>query len=82
MTPEQEQFALDLADNSETHEQWLSIVRFGLKTLIEEQILLVEIISREAKRETERSGLKSRDVSDDMRAIFGELGLRIVLPAG
>ena len=76
MTPEQEQFAIDLTDNSRTHDDFLLLVRFGMKTLLEHQTVLIEIIFREAERELKRKNLAGRTISDEGRKIFDELGLR------
>lgn len=76
MTNEQENFAIQLTNDCKTHEQWLAVVRFGLKTLLEDQTLLFEIIVREANRMHGRAGIAGRVVSDDARIIFDELGLR------
>ncbi len=75
-----ENFAVSLTDNCKTHGDWLSVVRFGLKTLLDNQLLLVEIISREAQRQLEKSP-DSHCIADEIRGIFNELGLQIVVTA-
>ena len=72
-----ENFAIQLTDAAKTHEEWLSIVRFGMATLLENQLLLMECIVREACRQKDRSPVKSRVVADEARQIMEELGLRI-----
>ncbi|MCY7347075.1 MAG: hypothetical protein LH614_12740 [Pyrinomonadaceae bacterium] len=47
-----------------------------MKTLLEHQQVLIEIIFREAERELKRKNLASRTISDEGRKIFNELGLR------
>ncbi|HYE73500.1 MAG TPA: hypothetical protein VEF04_09215 [Blastocatellia bacterium] len=74
-----EQFAVNLTDNCKMHEEWLSVVRFGLKTLLENQPLLIEIIAREASRQLERKNLQSLVIADEVRFIFEELELKLVI---
>lgn len=71
-----ETFVIQLTDECENHEQWLAIVRFGLKTLLENQVFLMEIILREASREIMRSKMNSTSGAGPARTIFDELGLR------
>ena len=79
MTCEQQNFAVTMTDQCTTHEQWLSVMRFGMGTLIEDSAFLVELIVREAERERDRTGLSHRRTSDDAAAIFRRLGLRVVV---
>ena len=78
---EMEQFAVDLTDKSPDHVAWLSIVRYGMGTLLENQPLFIEIIFREAVKQLERENLPSRTVSDEARFIFEELQLQITSAA-
>lgn len=74
---EQENFAIKITDTCETHQEWLSLVRYGLYTLLQNQPLLIEIIVREAVREIERGHVPGSHVAaDEARRIFQELGLR------
>lgn len=75
-----EQFAVDLTDNTRDHAEWLAVMRYGLKTLLYNQPLLMELIVRESVRQRDRSGIESRVPADDARAIIEELGLRFVCP--
>lgn len=87
MTPpargEEENFAVTLTDQCKTHAAWLAVVLFGLGTLLENQPLLIEVITREAERECDRfnSSIQgaSHHPSDHVRNILGELGLRLVV---
>lgn len=79
MKPEDENFAIALCDQSKSHDDWLCIVRFGLKTLLENPVLLVEIISREADAQLGRKAIPSRVLADEIREIFQELKLKLVL---
>jgi len=69
---EMEKFAAKLTDESPDHEAWLSIVRYGMGTLLENQPLLIEIIVREATKQN-----KALQVAEGTRRIFEELGLRL-----
>jgi len=77
MTIEQENFAVNLAAQAKTHEEWLSIVHFGRKTLLEEEGLLAEIIVAEAMREAEKN--EHHKPSDEVAKILRELGLKLAL---
>jgi hypothetical protein len=77
-----ENFAIKLTDDCENHEAWLSVVRYGMGTLMDNQPLLIEIIAREATKQNERKGVKGRVIADEARQIFTELGLRIVPALG
>lgn len=76
---EQENFAIELTDKCRSHEEWLAVVRYGLKTLLDNQPLLIEIIVREAQREAERSGVGSHVAADHARRFLNELGVRFVV---
>jgi len=78
VTKEQmEAFAIRLTDGSPDHDAWLSIIRYGLGTLLENQPLFIEIVFRESAKQLERKGITSRVIADEARAIFDELGLRL-----
>ena len=70
-----EEFVSELANQCKTHEQWVSLVRFGLPTLLKEQSLLMKIIVLESERRS------SDTFSLPLRAnqILGELGLRLTV---
>ena len=73
-----ENFAFDLTSKTNTHTEWLGVVRFGLGTLLENQKLLAEIICNEARQEAIRSNA-SHDASDHIASILAELGLKFVI---
>ena len=76
MSIEDENFAVALAEKCETHQQWLSVVRFGLPTLVlVNQPLLMELIVREAERQAKNSSVLGRSPADEARVIMAELGL-------
>jgi hypothetical protein len=77
MTTELENFAVELAAKTKTHEEWLSVVRFGLGTLLNNQSLLAEIVVAEATREAEK--MPTHKASDEVAKILRELGLRLVV---
>lgn len=52
---EKENFALTLTDRCRTHSEWLAVVRYGMGTLLEDQRILMEVITREAMCELERA---------------------------
>jgi hypothetical protein len=78
MTIEMENFAVQLAAKTHTHEHWLAVVRFGLGTLIENQSVLAEILVAEASREAEKN--PTHKASDEISTILRELGLRLSVP--
>jgi len=75
---EKENFAINLTDQCKTHDQWLTVVKFGMGTLLKDQHLLFEIIVREAEREAKRSGVDSHVAADHVASIMKELGLRLI----
>jgi hypothetical protein len=50
MTEKQKQFVDGMIKACDNHEQWLSIVRFGLPTLLQDQPGLIELMQREAQK--------------------------------
>jgi len=75
-----EAFAIALTDAAKTHDEWLSIVKFGMPTLLRDQQLLMEIIVRRAEIVCEQNKKHAihRVVADDARVILDELGLKFV----
>ena len=68
-----------------THEEWEIVVRFGLQTLLENPVMLIEIVFEEAKSELARRA-QPRDepgnVLVEVVKILTDLNLKIVsLPA-
>ncbi len=78
---EMENFAVKLTDDSPNHDAWLSIVQYGIGTLLENQALFIEIIFREAAKQRDRKNVAHRAISDEARAIFEELGLKLTIQA-
>jgi hypothetical protein len=72
-----ETFVFDLMAQTESHDQWLAVVRFGLPTLIDKPELLIDIIAAEACRQAEK--VPSHKASDHAGSIFAELGLKLSL---
>lgn len=61
-------------------EGWSVFMRYVAPRLAEtNQRLLAELVCREALKRANRTGLAHRLVSDDIAAVFAELGLRIVV---
>jgi hypothetical protein len=72
---EVEAFGEQLANNCDTHEQWIIVVRFGLETFLKNQPMFFEVIWREAIRQLQRRQIDG-DLAVQARLIFQELGLR------
>lgn len=68
---EKESFALTLTDRCQTHSEWLAVVRYGMGTLLEDQRILMEVITREAMCELERA--KGRTPVPYYRVVCGIL---------
>jgi len=75
-----ENFAIQLTSQTQNHDEWLAVVRYGLNTLLEDPPLLIEIVVREAQRQLELGGDEGRVVAQQARTIFQELRLRISKP--
>jgi hypothetical protein len=68
-----ETFAHKLAASCGTHTQWLSVMRYGLGTLLKDQQLLITLIDQEANREVRRGATPEYALP----RIFSELKLRV-----
>ena len=71
----EERFATNLAASTKTHDEWLSVVKFGLQTLLENQGTLAEIIAVEAAREAVKNDYPPHF---EMHRMMRELGLRFI----
>lgn len=74
------EFANELIDHTHNHEHWVMMVKYGLKTLLDNQELLIELITREATIQEARFDGKhdpARDAGYYARGIFAELGLTL-----
>lgn len=74
-----ENFVIDLTTAAKTHEEWLSIVRFGMSQLIENQPLLAEVICREAGAMAVRDPRETVVAGDFIAQILLELKLKLEL---
>lgn len=50
MTPQQRQLAATLGLLAGDHAQWLSVIEFGMATLLADQFFLMELIEEESNR--------------------------------
>jgi hypothetical protein len=75
-----DEFVKNLMDSTQTHDQWLAFVRFGLNTLLRDQKLLMTLIVTEAQREAARRGSEGPTVI--FAQIFEELDLKLVVAGG
>lgn len=80
---ETEKLATQLCNSTKTHEEWLSVMRFGMNTLLGDQLVLIDCIFTEAKREKERADKprNQQEVPAIAWEIFGELELKVVADA-
>lgn len=76
---EMENFAVKLTDDSADHNAWLALIQYGLDTFLKNQPLFIEVVIREAEKQLSRKDIKGRVIADEVRAIFKELGLRLVI---
>jgi hypothetical protein len=73
-----EAFARKLIEGCDTHDAWLSVVRFGLATLLDDQPLLIELIFREATKMVDWSKAGAGFIPvKEVQRIFEELGLKL-----
>jgi hypothetical protein len=75
---EDENFIINLFDAAKTHDEFLTIMRFGRHQLLQNQPLLAEILVRYAHRRAEEDGRDSVQGSDFIASLLKELGLKIV----
>jgi len=71
---EPSQLAVQLCQYAKNREQWFSVVRFGLSTLLNDPLILIECILIEAKREYE---LGDDTAASVILGILEELELKI-----
>jgi hypothetical protein len=76
---DRENFAVELTDKCENRAQWLSVMRFGLETLMKEPKLLMELVVRRASRELAESQSVTKVVADFAADLLSELGLKFVV---
>lgn len=74
---EDEKFASQLCNATKTHEEWLSVMRFGMSTLLGDQCVLIDLIFTEAVREKGRNDKprNKQEVPAIIWEIFEELEL-------
>jgi len=48
--------AIQLTNQTKTHKEWLSVMHFGMNTLLEEEITLIECVVTETLESTTRLG--------------------------
>jgi hypothetical protein len=82
MDAKQKKFVDWLATSCKDHDEWLTVIRYGLPTLLQDQGVLIEVLINEAKRDVpiqSTQGGRAVDANvkpDSVRRIMGELGLR------
>jgi len=69
-----------LCNATKSHAEWLSLMNFGLHSLISDQLTLIECIFAEAAREKERNDKprNKQELPAIAWEIFDELGLKII----
>ncbi len=75
MTATQEILLVRTSEAAPTHEDWLSVMRVVIPTLLKEPRLLAELIWGEASREAARHHDKFCGTSAEACKIFDELGM-------
>ena len=81
LTAEEEKFAISLMDqcNADEREKWLSIMRFGMGTLIQNPKFLIDVICQRAKQEHEEKVKPSNwTVGEIAGELLDYLGLSFV----
>lgn len=79
MIPELKNFIIELGTQTKTHDDWLAVMRFGMLTLLQNQDVLIELISIESARECMRDGRAHLKPSDCIFKILMELEIRFVM---
>lgn len=69
------EYAKELTEDAGSHELWLKVMFFGLESLVADNLLILELIGAEAKRELARGN--GNDIAEIMRSLMDELGLRV-----
>ena len=58
----QRNFIINLAQQTQSHADWLLVIRFGIKSLLAQQDLLDELLLQEAARELDKQGRPAVDL--------------------
>jgi hypothetical protein len=77
MDKQQQEFVNELVRQSITHKQWLTVVRFGMNQLQQDQSFLFTLLKWEAERQHERE--PKITTLDHLHHIMDELGLKFVV---
>jgi selenophosphate synthase len=83
MDAKQREFVSWLVGGCKTHTEWLTVISYGLPTLLKDQDVLVEVIINEAKRLAEHDEgqgiVETASPAEAVMRILDELGLRLTL---
>lgn len=65
----------DFLELVKDREQWLTVIKFGLPTLLDDQLFLVELIIKRAKKESAANN--NKNIVGYFTGIFDDLGLKL-----
>lgn len=77
MEPKQRAFIENLEKACKTHDDWLALINFVMPAILKDQLVLIEVVIREAERQVERGKGAGQPIAGDVFDILSELGLRL-----
>jgi hypothetical protein len=69
----QERFIKDLFDNCKTHDEFISVGRFGITSLLQDKHLFIHVLVQQAFNESEEKS--PQDIAFSLSHIFNDLQL-------
>lgn len=77
-TTDQENFFINFLSKAEIREDWITVMKFAMPTLIDNQQFLIEIMTQRAVRE-EKEAKRKIYASDIIRELMDGLNLKFVV---
>jgi hypothetical protein len=79
MTEQQQKFISQIDEQCQSHEDWLALMHYAMNTLLNDQDVLIELVTREAVRQAGRSREAGHLRVKELQAVMRELGLKFTL---
>jgi len=79
MSDDEQDIAIELTDKCTTQGQWVSLMQFGLGTLLNAPDVLMECIVRRAERMKTEAVVQTKCTADYAAGLMRELGLQFAM---
>ena len=80
VTEQQKDFARNLIAQTNSYEEWLAVMLFGMPTLLQDQSFLIEMIMQQAEMATNSMPARLNVLIPNMVKICADLGLKFYVP--